>query len=332
MTATICLLPGDGIGKEVVPAAAQIIDALGIQIKTETHPAGWACFTETGTALPASTLEAVKRCRTALFGATSSPSGGAPGYSSPILDLRNQLDLYANLRPIQSLPIARSHPGIDLLIVRENTEGLYVRRERWQDDDTAIAERVITRFACERIASVALSHAKQRRGHLTIAHKSNVLVETDGLFRQIVRETAEAEGSEVHLEERLVDSLSHDLVREPEQFDVIVAPNLYGDILSDLASAMVGGLGIAPSANMGDRCAVYEPVHGSAPDIVGKGVANPIATVLSLEMAIRNLNHYAAAEQLHSALLATLEAGISTPDLGGRATTPEVIEAIKERL
>ena len=332
MTTTICLIPGDGIGQEVIPAAAEILDALGLGLTTETHPAGWGCFRETGRALPESTLAAVKRCRISLFGATSSPSGCASTYQSPILDLRQGLNLYANLRPVQSLPLAVSRQGIDLLIVRENTEGLYIRRERWQDPDTAIAERIITRAACERIARVALAKAEQRRGLLTIAHKANVLKETDGLFIQAIRETAESESTQVKLEERLVDALAHDLVRKPERFDVIVAANLYGDILSDLASALVGGLGVTPSANVGRNCTVYEPVHGSAPDLAGQGIANPTAALLSLEMALYDLNQSAAAEQLRRALIATFEAGIYTPDLGGRATTMAVIRAIEERI
>lgn len=332
MIGTICLIPGDGIGQEVIPATAQILDALDIGIHTETHPAGWECFTETGQALPEGTLAAVKRCRVALFGATSSPSGGSPGYSSPILDLRQELDLYANLRPVQSLPTQNSRLGVDLLIVRENTEGLYIRRERWQDDDTAIAERSISRAACERIARVALTQAQQRRGLLTIAHKANVLVKTDGLFRRTIHEIAKSEAAEVQLEERLVDALAHDLVRTPERFDVIVAPNLYGDILSDLASALVGGLGVAPSANVGDTYMVYEPVHGSALDIAGKGIANPTAALLSLAMALSNLNQRSAAEKLRRALISTQEDGICTPDLGGHATTTEVVRAITDRI
>ena len=332
MTKTICLLPGDGIGGEVIPAAAEILAALDLGLSTETQPVGWECFQETGSALPESTLAAVNRCRVALFGATSSPSGGAPGYRSPILDLRQQLNLYANLRPAQSLPVAASRANIDILIVRENTEGLYIRRERWQDADTAIAERSITRTACGRIARVAVRRAQQRRGLLTIAHKANVLTLSDGLFREVVRETAASHAPEITIEERLVDALAHDLVRTPERFDVIVAPNLYGDILSDLASALVGGLGVAPSANIGENHAVYEPVHGSAPDIAGKGIANPTAALLSLGMALSDLGHGTAVQQLRGALTATLAAGICTPDLGGTATTTEMLAALRERL
>ena len=329
---TICLLPGDGIGAEVIPAAAEILDALDLGITTETHLAGWGCFQETGSALPQNTLTAIKRCTVALFGATSSPSGGAPGYRSPILDLRQELNLYANLRPAYSLPVRASRANIDILIVRENTEGLYIRRERWQDADTAIAERSITRLACERIARVAAEHALKRRGMLTIAHKANVLTLSDDLFRKVVRETTEDHAPRVQIEERLVDALAHDLVRMPERFDVIVAPNLYGDILSDLASALVGGMGVAPSANIGENHAVFEPVHGSAPDIVGKGIANPTAAILSLGMALSYLGHTVEANQMREALTATLASGICTPDLGGTATTADVLAALKERL
>ncbi len=329
---TICLLPGDGIGAEVIPVAAEILDALDLGLTTETHPAGWGCFKETGSALPQSTLAAIKRCRVALFGATSSPSGGEAGYHSPILELRQTLHLYANLRPAYSLPVTASRANIDILIVRENTEGLYIRRERWQDADTAIAERRITRPACERIARVAAQHALQRRGLLTIAHKANVLTLSDGLFRKVVRETVEAHAPTVQIEERLVDALAHDLVRTPERFDVIVAPNLYGDVLSDLTSALVGGLGVAPSANIGETHSIYEPVHGSAPDIEGKGTANPTAVLLSLGMALSDLGHGVAAERLRGALTATLAAGICTPDLGGTATTAHVLAALRERL
>ena len=329
---TICLLPGDGIGTEVISAATEILDLLNLGITTETHMAGWGCFQETGSALPKSTLTAIKRCTVTLFGATSSPSGGEPGYRSPILDLRQELNLYANLRPAYSLPVRASRANIDILIVRENTEGLYIRRERWQDADTAIAERSITRIACERIARVAAEHALKRRGMLTIAHKANVLTVSDNLFRKVVRETAEDHAPSVQIEERLVDTLAHDLVRMPERFDVIVAPNLYGDVLSDLASALVGGMGVAPSANIGENHSVYEPVHGSAPDIAGKGIANPIAALLSLGMALSDLGHSVATEQLHKALTDTLESGICTPDLGGTATTDDVLTALKERL
>ncbi len=328
---TICIIPGDGVGAEVIAAAVEIISALDLPLQCESYPAGWSCFEETGTALPAETLAAVKRTGCALFGATSSPSGGADGYRSPILDLRQELQLFANLRPVRSLPIEASRPNIDLLIVRENTEGLYVRRERWATPDTAIAERVISRAASERVAQVAVQQAQRRRGRLTIAHKANVLAQTDGLFLETARMVAaEVDGLEV--DDRLVDALAHDLVRTPERFDVILAPNLYGDILSDLASALVGGLGVAASANVGERSAVYEPVHGSAPDIAGQGIANPSAALLSLALLLDDLNFSSAAERLRSALTATLQAGIYPPDLGGSAPTAEMVAAVTARL
>ena len=331
MTRTICLIPGDGIGQEVIPAAAEMLAALQLDLRTKTMAAGWECFKETGMALPDETLQAVRNSSATLFGATSSPNGGADAYRSPILDLRQNLNLYANLRPVQSLPIAASRPNIDLLIVRENTEGLYVRRERCIDPDTAIAERVISRPASARIARVAVQQAQRRRGRLTIAHKANVLTLTDGLFRQTVQDIA-AQAAGIQVDERLVDALAHDLVRTPEAFDVIVAPNLYGDILSDLASALVGGLGVAPAANAGAGCVVYEPVHGSAPDIAGQGIANPTAALLSLALMLDDLECASAGTRLRSALHATLSAGICTPDLGGAATTREMLAAIKAQL
>ena len=328
---TICLIPGDGIGPEVIGAAADILSALDLPLKCETYSAGWSCFEKTGKALPEETLAAVKSTGYALFGATSSPSGGAPGYRSPILELRQDLNLFANLRPLRSLPIPAARPDIDLLIVRENTEGLYVRRERWETPDTAIAERVITRAASQRIAQVAVKKAARRRGRLTIAHKANVLTKTDGLFLETARKVA-AEFGGLEVEDRLVDALAHELVLTPERFDVILAPNLYGDILSDLASALVGGLGVAASVNVGDSCAVYEPVHGSAPDIAGQGIANPSAALLSLALMLDDLQFSDAATRIRSALTSTLQAGICTPDLGGDVRTTDMIAAITARL
>jgi homoisocitrate dehydrogenase len=329
---TLCLLPGDGIGQEVVPAAAQVLTALKLPIATATYPVGWECFQQTGSALPDETLRAIQTHRYALFGATSSPTGGAPGYRSPILTLRKQLDLYANLRPIQSLPIAASRPNIDLLLVRENTECLYVRRERWLDADTVVAERLITRQASTRIGTLAAQLASQRKGRLTICHKANVLTQSDGLFRSAVWSAAQAAAPGIEIEERIVDALAHDLVLRPERFDVIVAPNLYGDILSDLASALVGGLGIAPSVNRGSIQAVYEPVHGSAPDIAGQGLANPTAALLSLALFLQDVGYASAAAQVRHAINVTLKAGVYTRDLGGTASTEHFMAAILAQL
>jgi homoisocitrate dehydrogenase len=271
-----------------------------------------------------------------LFGATQSPSTVVAGYRSPILALRKQFDLYANLRPAGQL-IPGGRP-VDLLIVRENTEGLYSGREH-RDGDTAIAERVITRRASERIARVAFEEARRRitqdesrSTHVTIVHKANVLKLTDGLFRESCLAVAQDYG-DVKVDEMLVDAAAMWLVKDPTRFDVIVTTNLFGDILSDEAAGLVGGLGVAPSANLGaGRVAVFEPVHGSAPDIAGQGIANPVGAILSAAMLLDHLGEPAGAERVRRAVTATIAAGITTPDLGGRGTTAQVTEAICREL
>ncbi len=334
----VALIPGDGVGREVVPAAAEVLAATGVPLRFVELDAGWETFQRAGTALPEATVEALRACNAALFGAVSSPSHRVPGYRSPIVEMRRRFDLYANLRPARSVPIvgcrgeAPPCPYVDILIVRENTEGLYAGRERVENDgDTAITERVITRRASARIARVALEHALARRRHLTVVHKANILRESDGLFREAVLAEA-ADYPDVRVDEGLVDSVAYRLVREPESFDVIVAPNLYGDILSDLVAALVGGLGIVPSGNVGDNFAVFEPVHGSAPDIAGRGIANPIAAIRAAAMLLAYLGEHAAAQAVDNAVDAVLRDGPWTPDLGGRATTAEVTRAVTERV
>lgn len=335
----LAMIPGDGVGCEVVPAAQQVLAALGLKIEFVTLEAGWEVFARTGNALPAATLEEVQRCDGALFGAVSSPSRRVEGYSSPILALRRALDLYANLRPAISAPVPGSVAGIDLLIVRENTECLYVKRERWEEEgQAAVAERVITRRASERIARAAYEQARLRapRRHdkaprVTIVHKANVLALTDGLFRESCLAVGQ-EYPEVETEEQIVDSMIYRLIREPQRYDVIVAPNLYGDILSDAAAALVGGLGLAPSANAGERMVVAEPVHGSAPDLAGKGIANPLAAIRGAGLLLAGLGEMAASQAVDEAVAGVLAAGVWTPDLGGAATTAEVTQAVIERL
>jgi homoisocitrate dehydrogenase len=285
MTHTITLIYGDGIGQEVIPAAHEILAALGLPLKFQVADAGFATFERLGNALPPETLALCEASDAVLFGATSSPMTKVEGYQSPILSLRRQFDLFANLRPaIQG--------DIDLLIVRENTEGLYSRREHVEDNgNTAIAERVITVKASERIVRVACEQALARRGRLTIVHKANVLKETCGLFRRVAFEVT-AKYPSLQVEEMLVDTAAMRLVQQPQHFDVIVTTNLFGDILSDLAAGLTGGLGIAPSANVGvKRPAVFEPVHGSAPDIAGLGIADPRAAILSGAMMLDNLGY-----------------------------------------
>lgn len=335
----ICIIPGDGIGQEVIPAAVRVLERVAPALEYVYADAGFEHFTRTGSAIPDATLEAVTSCDAALFGATTSPVTRVEGYRSPILALRKTLDLYANLRPVQSLPGAFSRPNVDLLIVRENTEGLYAGRERQELDaegvpSRAIAERVITRAASERIARTAFEQAR-RRGRssprVTVVHKANVLKLTDGVFREAcLRVAREFEG--VRVDELLVDAMALRLIQDPEPFDVIVTTNLFGDILSDEASALIGGLGVAPSGNLGARRAVFEPVHGSAPDIAGKGLANPVGAILSAAMMLDYIQLDDAAKRVRRAVQKALAGGVLTRDLGGSATTADMTRAIMEEL
>jgi homoisocitrate dehydrogenase len=361
---TICLIPGDGVGQEVIPAAARVLATVRPDVRFVEADAGWDCFRRTGTALPEMTVEAVAHADGVLFGATQSPNEIVPGYRSPILALRTRFDLYANLRPTVSL--LPEGPRLDFLVVRENTEGLYAGRERWDDADTAIAERVITRRASERIARVAFEQARARAANrksanpqggksnkssldppqgrtnppapgayqptVTIVHKANVLKLTDGLFRAACLAVAKEYG-DVRVQELLVDAAAMWLVKDPARFDVIVTTNLFGDILSDEAAGLVGGLGVAPSANVGaGRLAVCEPVHGSAPDIAGKGIANPAGAILSAAMLLDHWGDSAHGDRIRRAVAETVAAGIVTPDLGGAATTQQVTDAICSRV
>jgi homoisocitrate dehydrogenase len=322
----LCVIEGDGIGHEVIPSAIEVLRATGLPFVVQQARGGWDCFQQYGTALPQQTVETAKECDAVLFGAVASPSHRVEGYSSTIVGLRRALDLYANLRPCHSWPIATSRAGIDLLIVRENSEGLYVRRER-RKGDTAVAERVITERGSSRIAQVACEWAMRRRGKLTIVHKANVLPETCGLFRETALRVAGGyPGLEVA--EMLVDTAALRLVTIPEQFDVIVTTNLFGDILSDEAAGLVGGLGLAPSANLGDENALFEPVHGAAPDIAGQGIANPLAAILAAAMLLDYLGEHSRAGVVRRAVDHVLRHGPHTPDLGGNGNTSAVTRAV----
>ena len=330
---TILLIPGDGVGQEVVPAAADVLAALAPDLTFVTAEAGWGCYQRRGAALPDETLALARQADAILFGAVQSPSGGAPGYASPILTLRRQLDLYGNLRPAQSLPNAA--PVFDLLIVRENSEGLYSGREH-AIPGGVIAERVVTEAASQRIARLAceqaLRHADRtgRPPHLTVVHKANVLKQSDGLFRSVCLAVAR-DYPDLTVDEQLVDAAAMWLVRDPARFDVIVTTNLFGDILSDVAAGMAGGLGLAPSANIGaGGVALFEPVHGSAPDIAGRGIANPLATLRSVVLLLLHLNRPDPARRLDAAIAHVLAHGPHTPDLGGDARTTTVADAVKQ--
>ena len=330
MSHRVCLIGGDGIGREVVPAGRRILEATGLPFQFVDAEAGWDTFQRQGTALPEETVETVRSCEATLFGAISSPLQRVEGYASPIVGLRRRLGLYANLRPVLSQPVPSSQEGIDMLIVRENSEGLYSGRER-SDGDEAVTERVITRAASERITRLACELATERRGRVTIVHKANVLRATCGLFREAAFAVA-AEFAGLEAEEMLVDVAAMRLITEPRRFDVLVTTNLFGDILSDEAAALVGGLGLAPSANIGEVTGVFEPVHGSAPDIAGQGIANPVATFLACAMLLDHLGEPTAAAALRASVDDALRNRIWTPDLGGGATTAEVTEAVATQL
>ncbi|MHB0857064.1 MAG: isocitrate/isopropylmalate dehydrogenase family protein [Anaerolineae bacterium] len=330
MAYRICLIEGDGIGHEVIPAGRCLLEAIGLPCEFVHGEAGWDAFLAQGAALPETTLRAVQTSDATLFGAVSSPLKPVEGYRSPIVALRRALGLYANLRPVLSQPVPSSRDGIDMLIVRENTEGLYAGRER-SDGQEAVTERIITRAASERITRLAARLASTRRKRLTIVHKANVLRATCGLFREAAFAVA-AEFPEVQAEEMLVDTIAMRLITEPERFDVIVTTNLFGDILSDEASALVGGLGLAPSGNIGEENGLFEPVHGSAPDIAGTNTANPTATFLATAMLLDYLGQAAQATRVRSAIDNVLRAGVLTPDLGGNASTQDVTQAVLECL
>lgn len=327
MAYRICLIEGDGIGHEVVPAARKVLEATGLPLEFLEAEAGWETFERRGVSVPEETLEKVMASDATLFGAATSPTRKVPGFFGAIRYLRRKLDLYANVRPARSRPIPQSRPGVDLVIVRENTEGLYVEQER-RYLDVAIADAVISKRASERIARYAFKLASRREKKLLhAAHKANVLPVTQGLFLETVKEVAQ-DFPGVTLKDIIVDNCAMQLVMRPEQFDVIVTTNLLGDILSDLTAGLVGGLGLAPSGNIGDRYAVFEPVHGSAPDIAGKGIANPTAAILSAAMLLEYLGEVEAARRIEAAVDKVLAEGPHTPDLGGTATTEAFTEAV----
>ncbi len=315
----LCVIEGDGIGQEVVPAAVRVLRQVLPQLEIVPAAAGWDKFQETGDALPAETVTIAKEAGAVLFGACSSPSYPVPGYSSPIVKLRRSMETYANLRPTRFLPVPTAREGVDLIVVRENTEDLYIGDETTDDaGDTGIATKRITRRATERITHTAFRLAMtQDRRRVTIVHKGNVLPQTDGLFRRVAYEVSK-DYPDIETDELLVDTAAYWMVKEPARFDIVLTPNLYGDILSDMAAAWGGGLGLAPALNLGDVVAVAEPVHGSAPDIAGQGIANPTAVILSAAMLVR---HYwklpVIADKIDAAVNAALSRGDYTADILG---------------
>jgi len=329
----LCVIPGDGIGREVIPAAVEVLQAAIPGLETVEAQAGWGTFQERGVSVPDETLAAIRKCGAALFGAVQSPTHRVDGYRSAIITMRQALDLYSNIRPVRAWPNVSPRGDVDLVVVRENTEGLYAGRER-VEGETAIAERVITRSASRRIAGRAFELAcRAGRRRVTIVHKANVLPLTDGLFRDTVREVAAqfaANGCDLQVDELLVDNAALRMVAEPQTFDVIVTTNLFGDILSDAAAHWGGGIGLAPSLNWGEDAAVAEPVHGSAPDISGKGIANPMAAILSAAMLARYVWRCPdEATRIEAAVAAALAAGVGAGDVRTQSIRDAVIEGME---
>ncbi|AAM30338.1 isocitrate/isopropylmalate family dehydrogenase [Methanosarcina mazei] len=320
----LAVIEGDGIGREVIPAAVEVLDAFGLEFEKVPLEIGYARWERTGTAMSEEDMEIIKSCNAVLFGAVTTVPD--PGYKSVLLTIRKELDLYANVRPVKPLSGVVGVSGrsdFDFIIVRENTEGLYSGIEEI-GHDLSWTKRVITRKGSERISEYACELAKKRSGKLTIVHKSNVL-KSDKLFLDVCRETASSYG--VEYGDMLVDSMAYSLIMHPEKYDVVVTTNLFGDILSDMCAALVGSLGLVPSANIGKKYAFFEPVHGSAPDIAGKGISNPLAAILCVKMLLEWMGK-PEARLIDAAIADLLQKKIITPDLGGRASTAEVGNAV----
>jgi isocitrate dehydrogenase (NAD+) len=327
MTHTITLIPGDGIGPEVTDAVIQILAAARVAIEWERHDAGVIAVERGGAPLPAELIESIRRNGVALKGPVTTPVG--EGFTSVNVGLRKGLDLYANLRPVWNLPGVPSRFGnVDLVIVRENTEDLYAGLEHQIVPGVVESLKIITERASTRIGRFAFEYARRHgRKRVTAIHKANIMKLSDGLFLESVRAVAK-EFPGIAYDERIIDAACMQLVLTPERFDVLVLPNLYGDIVSDLGAGLVGGLGVVGAANLGPACAVFEAVHGSAPDIAGKGVANPTALLLSAVLMLHHIDETPAADAVMQALGRTLTSGVRTRDLGGTATTREFADAV----
>jgi isocitrate dehydrogenase (NAD+) len=337
MAIAATLIPGDGIGPEITGAVVSVLDALGRPFAWETHQGGMAAVKESGDPLPPALLESVGRTRLALKGPLTTPVGG--GFRSVNVRLREAFGLYANLRPVRTMIPGGRYEDIDIVLVRENIEGLYVAWEHYLEIDgdphaVAISTGVNTRAGARRIAEFAFDYAaKHGRRKVTIVHKANVLKALTGVFLETAREVGKRYEGRLQFDERIVDACAMQLVLDPWQYDVIVTTNLFGDILSDELAGLVGGLGMAPGANIGERAAIFEAVHGSAPDIAGKGIANPLALLLAAGLMLEHAGKPDLARRLRSAIDRTLrEDGVRTADLGGKASTQEFANAIVRRI
>ena len=335
MTHTITVIRGDGIGPEIMDATLHVLDAMGVGLQYEEADAGLMAFEKHGELLPAATMDSIRRNRIALKSPLTTPVG--EGFSSINVELRKRFDLYANVRPAKSFPNTKSRfpAGVDLITVRENTEGAYSAEGQAlsEDGETATSITRTTRRGSERIVRYAFDLARRTgRKKVTVVHKANILKSTSGLFLRTAREVAQ-QYPDIQCNEMIVDNTCMQLVMRPEQFDVIVTTNLFGDIISDLCAGLVGGLGLAPGANIGTEAAIFEAVHGSAPDIAGKGIANPCALLLGAVQMLDHLGQPQDAERLSKAIVATLEARDSlTPDLGGEGNTMSFAKAIASRV
>jgi len=332
MKHTITLIPGDGIGPEIVAATVRVIEATGVDIEWETQILGSQALEKFGSTLPDASIETMRRNKVSLKGPIMTPVG--KGFTSVNVGLRRALDLYANLRPIKALPNVKSrYPELDMVIVRENTEGLYSGLEHVVVPGVVESLKIITEKASTRIAKYAFEYARSNgRKKATAVHKANIMKVSDGLFLECFYKVAK-EYPEIEADDKIIDNCCMQLVMRPEQFDVLVMENLYGDIVSDLCAGLIGGLGLAPGANIGELGAVFEAVHGSAPDIAGQGIANPTALMLSAIQMLRYIDEKDAATRFESALYKVFEEGkFITKDLGGTARTAEFANAIIDKL
>jgi len=338
MTHDVTLIPGDGIGPEITEQTLRVVAAAGAQVCWDVQPAGLAAFNAGGNPLPQATLDSIRLRKAALKGPLTTPVGVDAGFRSINVELRKAFDLFANLRPAVTIQPGR-YDGVDIVMVRENVEGLYSEVEHFikvGDDPHAVgvSQAIVTRYACERVIRYAFEYAARHgRKLVSIVHKANILRMASGLFLEVGRAIAKEYEGKVTANEYLVDNCAMQLVLQPEQFDVIVTTNLFGDILSDEIAGLVGGLGLTPGGNIGTSVAIFEAVHGSAPDIAGKGIANPAAQMLAAAMLLDHLGDTAAARRVREGIIATIRnAGIRTRDLGGTASTREFGDAVVARL
>jgi isocitrate dehydrogenase (NAD+) len=331
---TVTLIPGDGIGPDLTNSVKEVIGALDVDVEWEIAEAGETVMDKEGTPLPESVLESIRRNKVAIKGPLTTPVG--TGFRSVNVALRKELDLYGNIRPSLSLPgVETPFENIDLIIYRENTEDLYAGVEHMVGKDAAESIKIITREGTERICRMAFERSREQgRKHITVVHKANIMKFTDGLFRDVFYEVSkDYENDFEEIDDRIVDNMAMQLITKPNLYDVLVCPNLYGDILSDLCAGLTGGLGVAPGANIGDEIAVFEPVHGSAPKYAGQNRANPLATLLSAKEMIIHLGHNDEAERMQKGIEAALKnPETRTKDLGGSAGTKEFTQAIVANL